>query len=129
MTDPTWSLQRALYTALSDALAIPVYDMGSVPSSAAMPYVAIGPFQATSDDILASKRDMTSVYLTAWTDYGGQKAAHEINAAIYGALHRQRLPMADGRLVIVDVVRRSTEPDLRVGIFKGTAMLRCRIEH
>lgn len=99
MSDPTWALQKAIYAALDAALAIPVHDMGAIPAGAAMPYVAIGPIQASGDDRLATLADRTLVYLTAWTDYGGQKQALEYVATIYGALHRARLTLETGRLV------------------------------
>lgn len=129
MSDPTWALQKAIYAALDAALAIPVHDMGAIPAGAAMPYVAIGPIQASGDDRLATLADRTLVYLTAWTDYGGQKQALEYVATIYGALHRARLTLETGRLVRAYVVRRGTEADLSDEIFKGTVSVLCHVEH
>ena len=127
MSDPSLALHGAIYTALTGALSVSVYDR--VPASAEMDYVVMDSQTAIPDDPLTSRRDEVMVYLTVWTKNGGQAAALGIINTIYDTLHQARLTMSTGRMVRAYVIRRFTEPDIRSEIYKGKATVKAIVEH
>lgn len=127
MSDTGLALQKAIFTALTAALSVSVYD--HVPDGAEMPYVVLDSQQARPNEPLSSRRDEVMVYLTVWTKYRGQAQALGILNTIYDTLHQARLPMEAGRLVRSYVVRKWTEPDLSEEIHKGKATVRAIVEH
>ena len=127
MTDPSWSLQQALYQALSAALPCPVYD--AVPQGAAYPYVTIDREVRRNADFLNSRLDERFVYLNVWSDYPGQKEVKEIIAAIDAALHRQPLEIADGRVVSCIVRDTDTSRDADGVTYMGRVTLQILTQH
>lgn len=127
MTDPSLATQKAVYTALTNALSCEVYD--SVPQGAAYPYVVIDREECGDVGPLASRRDERFIYLSIWSRYHGQKEVKEIMAAIDAALHRQRLAMETGRMVICYVQRKSALRDADNLTFQGAVTLRILTEH
>lgn len=118
------AVQKALYTALSTALTgvADVYD--SVPQKAAYPYVVIESHEITPTDGLTNRREVRHVYLSVWSQYRGQKEVLDILSTVDSALHRQKLELETGRLVIafVDNKRTAREPDNMT--FQGAAKIR-----
>lgn len=127
MTDPSWSLQQALYQALSAALPCPVYD--AVPQGAAFPYVTLDREVRRSADYLSSRMDERFVYLNVWSDYPGQKEVKEIIAAIDAALHRQPLTLATGRVVTCIVRDTDTSRDADGVTYMGRVTLQILTQH
>lgn len=127
MTDPSLPLQKAVYTALANALSCGVYD--SVPQGAAYPYVVIDREEVIDADYLASRKDERFLYLSVWSRYHGQKEVKEIMADIDAALHRQKLAMDSGRMIICYVQRKTTLRDSDNLTFQGAVTLRVLTEH
>lgn len=127
MADPGFALQKAIYSALDGALSIPVYD--AVPQSSDFPYVTIDSQVAAMMDSHSTRRDDRFVYLTVWSEYGGQKQVLDTMAEIDTALHDQKLALETGRVVILNVIRKRTvrEPDAET--FQGQVTLRVVTEH
>ena len=135
MSDAGWQLQRAIFQALDGSLTgtsgqnVPVYD-GIAPQGSRYPYVILDGQAMTSDDPLASRRDMRFVYLSVWSTYRGQMEVHQILGQAYELLHEERLPMADGyRMVRIRVTRQQTSRDADEATYMGTLTLEARIEH
>lgn len=127
MSDPSIAVQKAIYTALSNALSCNVYD--SVPQGASYPYVVIDREESLDADYLATRKDERFLYLSVWSVYHGQKEVKEIMAGIDSALHRQRLGMDNGRMVICYVQRKTTLRDSDNLTFQGAVTLRILTEH
>jgi len=127
MSDPSLPLQKAIYTALTNALSCGVYD--SVPQGAAYPYVVMDREEAIDADYLSNRKDERFLYLSVWSRYHGQKEVKEIMADIDAALHRQKLAMDSGRMVICYVQRKTTVRDSDNLTFQGAVTLRVLTEH
>jgi predicted nucleotidyltransferase len=121
------ALQKAVYNALDAALSCKVYD--AVPQGAAYPYVVIDRIDANNADYLISRKDESYLYLSVWSVYRGQREVNDIMAAMDAALHRQKLAMDDGRMVICFVQRKSTMRDADNLTFQGAVTLKVLIEH
>lgn len=135
MTDPGWSLQKAIFSALDAALSVPVYD--AVPQDAVQPYVVLASQLSVPDDPLNSRRDERHFYINVWSGKGdssglgpkGQRQALEIMGQIDAALHQARLPMDTGRMVRSYVVRKLSQPDIDGETWVGRVTVRVITEH
>lgn len=129
MAEPTFAVQKAIYEALSTALngTASVYD--HVPQDAAFPYVSIDAEEAMPRDFLASRRDQRMIYLSVWSRYKGQKEVKEIIAAIDAALHRARLALDTGTMVICMVRRKAVAKDADGKTYMGTITLDVTTTH
>lgn len=123
MADPAIPLQAALYARLSDELSVPVYD--AVPMDTPYPYVTIDSEQSTNTSVI-SGRDRASrlLYLTAWSDYRGQREVKQIMSEVYAALNQRPLVLADGRAFGVRVERMSTNRDADGVTYMGSVVLK-----
>ena len=104
MPSPAWSLQQAMFAALSADVALTallgagrIYD--DVPQATSPPYVVLGPI--TARDWSTSTEDGAEHVITlhVWSRMRGKKQAHEIMSAVSAALHDQSLTLAGHRLV------------------------------
>ncbi len=123
MTDPAIPLQAALYARLSDELSVPVYD--AVPMGSELPYLTIDSEMASNTSPI-SGRDRASrlLYLTAWSDYRGQREVKQIMSEVYAALNQRPLVLADGRAFGVRVERMSTNRDADGVTYMGSVVLK-----
>lgn len=123
MADPAIPLQAALYARLSDELSVPVYD--AVPMDTAPPYLTIDSEIATNTSPIAG-RDRASrfLYLTAWSDYRGQREVKQIMSEVYAALNQRPLVLSDGRAFGVRVERMSTNRDADGVTYMGSVVLK-----
>lgn len=127
MSDPSFALQTAIYTALSAALSCDVYD--HVPQGAAYPYVTIDYEDVNDADFLTGRKDNRILYFSVWSQYAGQKEVKQIMATIDATLHNQRLALSTGRIAKMRVLSKRTnrEPD---GLtFMGQVRVNVLTEH
>ncbi len=99
------ALQTALYARLANyaplsALADAVYD--HVPQDAAFPYVQVGEIDGTEWDTDTSLGSDDTVTIHVWSRYRGRLETHQIQDAIYGALHRHALAVDGAHVVTVE---------------------------
>lgn len=135
MADPSFAVQKALYTALNGNITIngspgrnvPVYD--AVPQNAAYPYVTFDSEITNDADFLNSRMDERFFYLTVWSTYRGQKEVKEIMAEIDRLLHRQRLTLDTGTMVHCTVRRKRSTRDADAVTFMGQITLRIITQH
>lgn len=131
MAEPSAAVQKAIYQALTagspSPLSCPVYD--HVPQDAAFPYVSIDAQQVNEADYLASRMDERFIYLTVWSRYRGQKEVLGILANMDTALHRKRLALDTGTMVICHVARKATMKDADGVTYQGSMTLRILTEH
>lgn len=112
MTDPNSATQKAIYTALHDALAsfpAAVYD--DVPQAAAYPYVVIDAQEVLPQDYLNNRLEHRFFYLSIWSTYPGQKEVLDIMSAIDAALHNKRFPLDTGHMVSCQLTSKRTGRD------------------
>jgi len=116
--DPSLGVAAAVYAALNGQLSIgsgsppetvPVYD--DVPQGADYPYVVIGDQIDQPMDGVVARRDDTLLYLSVWSTEPGQKQVKTIMGDISRLLHRRRLPMAAGSMIICTVIRQRSTRD------------------
>ncbi len=99
MSAASWPLQKALFTALTEALApVPVLD--DVPQGQAFPYVVIGEDTVTDWPMLGDdEAEEIAVTIHVWSRYAGRKEAKELMGTIKAALHQQTLTVDGQQLV------------------------------
>jgi hypothetical protein len=90
MIDPSFSLQTAIFGALTTSGALPtavggrVYD--AAPQNAATPYVSLGDCQVLPDKAGCIDGAECFPIIDVWSTYNGYKEAKEIAAAIVAKL-------------------------------------------
>ena len=99
------ALQTALYDRLANfgalaALVEGVHD--HVPQDAAHPYVQVGEIDSTEWDTDTSLGSDATVTIHVWSRYRGRLQTHEIQDAIYSALHRHALTVTGAQVVTVE---------------------------
>lgn len=127
MADPTVAVHKAIYTALSADLTIPVYD--HVPQKASYPYVEILRHVSTQRDSLVAQKDEIVTYLTVWSDYKGQKQVLTVMEEIYNSLHRKKLTLDAGEMVRMMIQTRDTTRDVDDSTFMGNVTVSSIVEH
>lgn len=89
------AIQEAIYTALTAALSVPVYDDVPQPDDSGasddFPYVTIGEDVITYDDTDTEDIKQVSVTVHVWSRYSGRREVKQIQGQIYSALHRTDL--------------------------------------
>lgn len=104
MSSASWSLQQAVYAALSGNAGLTallgaerIYD--DTPQTAPYPYITLG--QTSSRDWGAGSEDGEEHTLTlhVWSQEGGRGEAQRIMGAIRDVLHDRALTLAGHRLV------------------------------
>lgn len=109
----TLAIQKAVYTRLSQALSVPVYD--DVPQSETFPYVVIGDDTATDfsgDAYLGTNATLT---VHVWSQQSGRTETKAIQQQIDDALNRHKLAV-DGLTVITldrEYIETTLDPDGR----------------
>lgn len=98
MADASWSVQEAVFSVLSSALSVPVYDF--VPLGAVFPYVTIGEGTVGDDSDKVGGGQEHSINVHAWSAYAGTKEAKLLLADVYAALHRQEFSILGHDLVL-----------------------------
>lgn len=123
MADPSLAVQAALYARLSAEVSCPIFD--AVPMDSELPYLTIDSEMASNTSPI-SGRDRASrlLYLTAWSDYRGQREVKQIMSEVYAALNQRPLILSDGRAVSVRVERMSTNRDADGVTFQGSVTVR-----
>ena len=91
--------------------------------------MAIDSQETVQDDHLTERLDERFVYLTVWSRQRGQKEVNTLIGQIDAALHRVRLAMDTGRMVICVVVRKRTALDADGLTYSGAVTLKIRTEH
>lgn len=99
------ALQTALYARLSgfaplSALVQGVHD--HVPQDAAYPYVQVGEIDSAEWDTDTSLGSDDTVTIHVWSRYRGRLQTHQIQDAIYSALHRHALAVDGAQVVTVE---------------------------
>jgi hypothetical protein len=108
MSSPAWSLQQAIFAALSADAALTaligagrIYD--DVPQGTALPYLTLGQTTerdwSTGGDAATDDGREHILTLHVWSEGRGKKQAHAIIGAIREALHDRPLALAGHRLV------------------------------
>lgn len=104
MPSPAWSLQQAIYSAVTTNAALNtligpprLYD--DVPQNAVFPYLTLG--QSTTRDWSTATEagDEHRLTLHVWSRAGGRREAQEIMGALKAALHDQPLTLTGHRLI------------------------------
>lgn len=94
-TSPAWPLQKAIYTALSDALSEDVYD--HLPQDAVMPFVVIGNQFASDWSTNTTTGDRIRIRIHVFSEYDGKKELLQLMSEVKAELHQQRFDLsADG---------------------------------
>lgn len=99
------ALQEALYARLTGfapltALVQGVHD--HVPQGAAFPYVQVGEIDSAEWDTDTSLGSDDTVTIHVWSRYRGRLQTHQIQDAIYSALHRHALTVDGAQVVTVE---------------------------
>jgi uncharacterized protein DUF3168 len=100
----SWSLQQAVFAALSGDAAVTVLlgpdrIFDDVPQGTALPYITLG--RMTAKDWSTGSEDGTEHTFTVhvWSGARGRKQAHELLSAVRAALHDRPLAVAGHSLV------------------------------
>lgn len=126
MTDTVEAVQTALYSTLSSALSVPVYDD---PEGATYPYVTIDAVEVRDEDFLVDRMDRHFAYLTVWSNYAGKKEVIGINSEIYDALHHKTLTLSTGHVANMRVLRRDVDRDVDELTYMGSVTVEMLIQH
>ena len=100
------ALQQAVYTQLSVALSIPVFD--DVPQGELFDYVEIGEAdqdEFDTDDTLGAE---SVIVIHSWSRYRGRKQVKEIQNDVYQSLQRAQLNVIGYHLITCDFVSSET---------------------
>jgi hypothetical protein len=131
VSEPSNAVQKAIYQALTvgspSPVAASVFD--HTPQNTPFPYITIDSQETLQDDHLMERLDERFVYLTVWSRQRGQKEVNTLIGQIDAALHRVRLAMDTGRMVICEVVRKRTALDADGLTYSGSVTLKLRTEH
>lgn len=123
MADPGISLQTALYARLSAEVSCPIFD--AVPSGTAPPYLTIDSEIAdNTTPVSGRQRASRMLYLSAWSNYAGQREVKKIMSEVYAALNDRPLMLADGRAFGIRVERMSTNRDADGLTYQGSVSVR-----
>jgi Protein of unknown function (DUF3168) len=104
MPSPAWSLQQAMFGALSADAALTallgagrIYD--DVPQATSPPYVVLGPITARDWSTATEAGTEHVIALHVWSRARGKKQTHDIMETVRAALHDQPLSVSGYRLV------------------------------
>ena len=100
------ALQQAIYSQLSSALAIPVFD--DVPQGELFDYVEIGEADQDEFDTDTTLGAETVIIIHAWSRYRGRKQVKEIQNDVYQSLQRAQLNVIGYHLVTCDFLSSET---------------------
>lgn len=84
-----WPVQVAIYSALSAALSVPVFDRRP-PAGTATPYVTIGPITELTEDAHNQSGMALNIQLDFWSTQSNKQPA-ELLAEAHTVLHRMPL--------------------------------------
>lgn len=126
MTDVAWALQKAIYSRLSAQLSVSVFD--DVPEGQDYPYVVIGDEASGQADSLGVNRSRRVETISVFSNYEGKKEVKEILQDIYGALHRYRPALSEGKLIDLQVTGTRVTLDADGRTYMGTATVRALTE-
>jgi hypothetical protein len=105
-----WNIQRAINTALSGVISVPVYDF--VPQDTAYPYVTIGDDTNLPWDTFTETGLESTLTIHTWTRTRGRKDNKEIQGEVYGLLHRAELTyLGSGESLILNFATQSYSVD------------------
>lgn len=132
MADPTNSLQKAIYEALTlgspSPVAAGVYD--HVPEdSASFPFVVIDAQEVVQADYMTERMDERFVYLSVWSRERGKKQVQTLLAQIDAALHRQRLTLDTGSCISCEIIRKRVAMDADGLTYMGNVTVKIRTAH
>ncbi|KAF6686966.1 DUF3168 domain-containing protein [Pseudomonas sp. EKM23D] len=128
MSDPSVSLQEAIFARLTAEVSCPVHD--GAPMDSPMPYVSIDrEISRNTSPIAGRKREQRLVYLSVWSDAHGQAEVKRILGEIIAALDERRLPLAVGRAVSVRVEQAEAQRDADGVTYQGSVTVRVITTH
>lgn len=128
MADPSLALQEAIFARLQAEVSCPIYD--GAPLNADMPYVSIDREVAVnSSPVSGRKRETRLLYLSVWSDAGGQAEVKRINGEVIAALDERRLPLEVGRAVSVRVEQADAQRDADGITYQGSITVRVITTH
>lgn len=128
MSDPSVSLQEAIFARLTAEVSCPVHD--GAPMDSPMPYVSIDrEISRNTSPIAGRKREQRLVYLSVWSDAHGQAEVKRILGEIIAALDERRLPLAAGRAVSVRVEQAEAQRDADGVTYQGSVTVRVITTH
>ncbi len=90
-------IQKAVFTVLTSALNVPVFD--NVPQDTKYPYVVVGDDTSVPWDTDDSTGTEATVTIHAWSQYRGRAEVKALLAQIYDALHRQDIAIEDVHVI------------------------------
>lgn len=128
MSDPSVSLQEAIFARLSAEVSCPVHD--GAPMDSPMPYVSIDrEISRNTSPIAGRKREQRLVYLSVWSDAHGQAEVKRILGEVVAALDERRLPLTVGRAVSVRVEQADAQRDADGVTYQGSVTVRVITTH
>lgn len=109
MSDASWPLQQAVYSALTGASAVTallasasaVYN--HVPQDSAFPYITFGVDTAADWGTKTEQGQAHTLDVHVWSRYRGTKEARQVLAAVYGVLHEQPGALSVSGHTVVEV--------------------------
>ena|SRR5210317_1058340 len=117
-------MSNALITAVYNSLSGGSYNVyDHVPQNTVYPYITLGPHEALPEDHTNSRFERQLLYVTAWSDYRGQKEVQEMLDWVVGQLHRTRLLLSTGKKAAVTVDRRRVTLDIDGQTYMGSATI------
>lgn len=128
MSDPSVSLQEAIFARLTAEVSCPVHD--GAPMDSPMPYVSIDrEISRNTSPIAGRKREQRLVYLSVWSDAHGQAEVKRILGEVVAALDERRLPLTVGRAVSVRVEQADAQRDADGVTYQGSVTVRVITTH
>jgi len=128
MSDPSVSLQEAIFARLTAEVSCPVHD--GAPMDSPMPYVSIDrEISRNTSPIAGRKREQRLVYLSVWSDAHGQAEVKRILGEVVAALDERRLPLTVGRAVSVRVEQANAQRDADGVTYQGSVTVRVITTH
>lgn len=109
MSDASWEIQKAVYTALNTALSVSVYD--HVPQDTAPPFVAIGDDTIQDWSTKTFEGEENTITVHAWSRYEGRKETKQLLGQIKNALHLTTLSLTGFTNVLTHFDFEDTFPD------------------
>lgn len=126
MSDGSWELQQAIYSALvggsPPAVSVSVYS--SAPQNAAVPYVEIGESDTVDADVQCRGGLEETISLHVWTKFGSQQQAKGIMSDIRSALHAKNLNVAGRSYAYATITGSRLFPDANDSSLHGVLTLR-----
>ncbi len=126
MADPTLALHKAVFAWLSSNAGVPVYD--GVPDNTPYPYVVMEDMDANNTDLLNTRLDSRTIYISIWSRGGGSAESLGIIENIDN-INGKRLSLDTGRIALMRVERKRTDRQRDNRTYRGQVALRIITTH